>query len=65
VVAEDITNIQFSYLLKDGRLTEDPSGEENMVVGVDIKLEGEVNITNVGIKKRSLENMVRVRNTVL
>lgn len=65
VVAEDITNIQFSYLLKNGRLTEDPSGEEDMVVSVDIKLEGEVNITGVGIKKRSLENMVRLRNTVL
>lgn len=65
VVAEDITNIQFSYLLKDGRFTEDPSGEEDLVVGVHITLEGEVNITDVGIKKRSLENMVRVRNTVL
>jgi prepilin-type N-terminal cleavage/methylation domain-containing protein len=65
VVAEDITNIQFSYLLKDGRFTENPSGQEEMIVGVDIQVEGEVNVTGVGIKKRMLENMVRIRNTAL
>ncbi len=65
VVAEDITNLQFNYLLKDGRLTEEPRGVEAMIVGVNIKLEGEVNVTGMGIKKRCLENMVRIRNTVL
>jgi len=65
VVAEDITNIQFAYLLKDGRLVNDPSGEEGAIVGVDIQLEGEVNVTGIGVKRRRLENMVRIRNTVL
>jgi prepilin-type N-terminal cleavage/methylation domain-containing protein len=65
VVAEDITNLQFKYLLKDGRLVEDPAGTEKMISGVYIKLEGEVNVPGMGIKKRYIENMIRIRNTIL
>lgn len=62
VVAEDITDLQFAYLLEDGRTVADPSGMESVISAVFITIEGSITIPGQRERKRRLENMVRIRN---
>ncbi len=62
VVAENITDLQFSYILDDGIEVENPMAHEDRIRCVRIRLTGETPAPGDGLKKRTLESMVRIRN---
>ncbi len=62
VVAEDITDMQFSYILDNGDEISDPSLQEARIRGVKITLKGEINIPGKGVRTRTLNSMVTIRN---
>ena len=64
VVAEDISDLQFRYLLNDGREVHDPSGKERLVRAVRVMLRGEKRIPGAGVIRRKIESLVKVRNTI-
>jgi hypothetical protein len=64
VVAEHITDLQFGYLLKDGREVQDPSGEAHLIRAVRIGLHGEKEIPGAGKLHKKMASLVAVRNTL-
>ncbi len=64
VVAEDITDMQFSYVLDNGNEISDPSSHEAQIRGVKITLKGEIKIPGKGVRTRTLNSMVTIRNLI-
>lgn len=62
VVAEDIVDLQCSYILDDGTETNDPTGDECSIRAVSVDLAGEVDIPRKGKISRRLRSVVSVRN---
>ncbi len=62
VVAEDIVDLQCTYIMKDGSEAHDPAGSEGAVRAVKVRLAAEIDIPREGRIRRMLESVVLVRN---
>lgn len=64
VVAENITDLQLVYLLRDGSEAQVPDGLESLIRGVHLRLEGEILLAQGKKIRRVMQSMVTVRNPV-
>jgi hypothetical protein len=62
VVAEDIVDLQCSYLLADDTQVDDPAGQESLVRAVSIVLTAEAPGPGRSVVRRQLESEVFIRN---
>jgi type II secretory pathway pseudopilin PulG len=64
VVAEGIYDLQFRYILSDGREVDDLPGEERRVQAVKVVLRGEKEVPGKGTIHREMASLVRIRNAI-